>query len=686
MRLKMTTRLGAWAAALLAVGCLSEGDKRPRPPETAPSRQNNAVFGTGPCADWATRACAIEVGTHDAFIDCAPGVQVCENGSWRGCAVDASREHVSVPAPLASRGSPSEVGLLAVGGSSTSCSDNVCNPYCQLYEDEPDDPIEADRIDTPTGTLYGGSLQSSNVPSSFKTKGSLDSQCGNAPGSDSWNSACQFDQHCVDGECVAFEPSESGSCVGIDLTTPTTCVPSSGGKRAITVCNRGSTSAPAGIKCYRYPGGSPQYPNDNPGIGTLVMTTAGAIEAGECETQQVPEATWGQNGIQSVGCNPPQSVVLTVSVGPSYPSGASSTSGTLAWTSPTSAGASDSVEASATPANPTAASTGALYPSANGTFSTDSVWLNPQSAYSSTPSGTYASAAPAAPSVASGSLGPAYPALYTTPASSGETSFTNPQRANAADSSYTTTTPANPSTTVAGTASANDASASWSNLNLAYITGTPALYATATRTSAGTSDGTLSGYTFNLPSNAILDSLQLTAKWKTNLHNTKYTLSAQALTGAASTAIGSSLLKSGTYTTETTDTLTIAAAALSAFYPSDFSDANFKVRLRFARANGGVADSTASVDYVQATLTYHVPNNTASVVYRSFGLGSVPDDAAVQLTASVKWKTGAVNTNFNLGLQVYADYGAATQSAVGSELTRAALDTLDHVDATPALC
>jgi len=72
-------------------------------------------------------------------------------------------------------------------------------------------------------------------------------------GSASWNEACQFDQHCVGNACVAFGPTESGSCNGIDITAPTTCIPSTGSFRDVTVCNRGTVAAPPGISAIAIP-------------------------------------------------------------------------------------------------------------------------------------------------------------------------------------------------------------------------------------------------------------------------------------------------------------------------------------------------------------------------------------------------------------------------------------------------
>jgi hypothetical protein len=691
-------RRGGFGEGLLGLvlwlgACSLDGGKRPERAEgtdvPTASAYDIGVATRGACTDWTTRTCAIELSTQGGFVDCAPGVQVCEQGVWGPCAIDATRAHVRVPAPAASSVSGSasgpRLGLQSIGGTATSCAGNVCNPSCRVFQDEPSVAVAAQRVDAPTGNLYGGALQASNVPSAFKAKGSLDTQCSAAPGSEESNSACQFDQRCVDGECVAFDPGESGICEGIDLTAPTSCVPSSGGTRAITVCNRGTETAPPGVKCYRYPGGSPKYPNPDPGLGTWVMTTAHELEPGDCETQQVAEAIWGQNGIQSVACNPPETAELTATVGPQYPDGASHSSGSIEWTSPGAANDADGASASATPPNPAAATTGPLAPSSSTSFGLDLPWNDAANAYSASPAGSYATASPAAPSVSSGSLGPNHPAAFSMPAVAGDGNFTNPERASVADSFYASATPANPGTTRSAQPSANNGSASWNNLNLAYLSGTPALYATAMRSSAGSSDGELSGFGFDVPSGAVLDSLQLSVKWKTDLHHSKYTLSAQVLTGTANTAIGSALLKSGTYTTETTDTLTVSAATLAAFGVDDFDNGLLKVRLRFQRSNGSVANSTASVDSVQLTLVYHVPNTAASVVYRNFGLDSVPDAASVQLTASVKWKTSAVNAFFRLGLQVYSDYGSASPTAIGSELVRVAGDTLDHIDSTAPL-
>lgn len=638
----------------------------------APGSTSTPNPGTStPCVDWSTRECGVEVGAHDGVVDCARGVQVCENGKYGACVVDAARGTLSVPAPSATLPAQTGLGLQAVGGSATDCDGNVCNPYCQGYKDDPDQPYEGPRVDIPTGIKTGGTLQSSNVPPSFKTKGSLDAQCSEPTGSQEWNEACQFDQHCVNGQCEAFEPGEFGSCTGVDITAPTTCVPATGDSRVLTVCNRGTVSAPAGIKCYRYSGGSPQFPNDDPGVGDLLMTTSKALAPGECESQDVAESVFHQNGIQSVACNPYAAGTVTATLGPRYPSSNTTTPDMFAWTSPANTYAADDVYATAAPDNPNGDTTNPANPTSHASFGTDPGWTNSSFGYSTTPAGSYATAAPAAPALSSGSLTGKYPGGFINPASSSDVSFNDADRMYLEDGNYASVAPANPATPVvlSKLPSSNDGAAAWTNLGNLYTNN--GAYATAKRTSAGSSDAYLSGFGLNVPSGAIVDSLVLRVKWKTDVNSGKYSLTAQAVTGALNTTIGSPLAKSSQYTTESTDELTIPASTLSSFSASDLNA--LRVRLRFNRASGNVADSTASVDFVEVVVTYRKLTTNARIAYRWFGLGGIPSNATVQLNAEVKWKVSAATSNVTLGLQMYKNYGAVGQATLGTELTRTTL-------------
>jgi hypothetical protein len=636
-----------------------------------------------PCEDWSTLECGVELRSHGGLVDCARGVRVCQAGRYGACMTDASLGVVSVEAPQLTLPESPHTGVMAVGGVAASCVDDPCNPLCQRYLDEPATPYEAPRVDTPTGNLYGGSLQSSNVPPAFKNKGSLNSQCSSAVGSQSYKEACQFDQHCVSGACAAFLPGESGSCTGVDITAPTTCVPAAGGTRALTVCNRGTQSAAAGIKCYGYAGGSPQFPNSNPGTtDALLMTTQNALGPGECETQQIDEAIFGPNGIQSVGCNPHE-VTTTSATLLAYPSSSTTTTGKLPWLNATRGYASDGSDATVSPQDPNGASSGSLSPTADTTFAGDGAWNNPASAY--TLDGSFASVAPSAPAGGAGPIGPRYPRGFTNPASSSDSSWSNPDRIYSADSSYLSAAPSNPTTTttVSGVPSTNDGSATWSNRT--QTAASDGSSATSTLNAAGTNDLVVGGFGFSLPPNAVIDEVDLSVRWHASVNSNKYSLSAQAMTGSGNTVVGSALTKSSTYTTDTTDSLAITSG-LSGFTASDFSSTNFKVRLRFSRSNGSVTASTASVDWVSVSLKYHLSQTQASVVYQYFGLGSIPSSASVQLTAEVKWKSSAVNNNLVLGMQLYKNWGSTSQATLGSEVTRTpALANTDYVDTTAAL-
>jgi hypothetical protein len=638
------------------------------------------------CEPFAVRECGIELGTFQGQTNCARGTQICENGTWGACAADPSKGTTSVPARSAQVGSADHFGTQAIGGTSTKCIDNPCDPYCQIFTDVPDAAITADRTVTTTGWQSGGTLAGSNNPPAFKDKGSLNAQCSNPVGSQSWNEACQFDQHCVGNACVAFGPTESGSCTGIDITAPTTCIPMTG-FRDVTVCNRGTVAAPPGVKCYRYSGGSPQYPNDDPGVGAVIMTTATTIAPGTCETQQIPEAVFQQNGIQSVMCNPPAGGVNVVVSGPKYPASNGSVSGMVSWSSPANGYASDGVNATAAPPNPNGATTGPSFPAAAATFGSDGAWSNTANAYSDTPAGQYATASPAFPAMSSGTVGPNAPTSNVNPSSSSDGAWSNPTNGYASDSSYATAAPSNPGTSivVTGAPSSDDGSTSWTNLNQGYTS--DGLYTTSLLNDAGTNTASFGGFGFDsIPANAVLDSLTLTVKWKSTVNSSKYTLGVEAVTGASNTTIGSELVKPSPLTTETTDTLTVPAATLSAFTASDFTDANLRVKLRFTRSNGSVTDATASVDYVSVSLSYHLTSTTSSIAFGNFGLDSVPSGASVKMTVEVKWKTSTVNAYVTLGMQAYKEWGTANQAPIGAEVTRTpALANTDYVDSSAVL-
>lgn len=278
-----------------------------------------------PCEPGQVRDCGIEIGRSGSVIDCAKGTQTCgADKAWGACFASGTTFKAAAPATktLSSPG----LGTNAVGGSSTTCADNPCNPYCQTFNDAPDTGITSDSVTTvsPGPTI---SLEASNVPGGFQSKGTLDSQCSSAPGSLSYREACQFDMKCgtkSDGTagCVAFATGEKNACAGVDITAPPVCVPTDTSTwRNLTVCNRGSVDLTQNIQCMGYPGNAPQFPDDNPGAGRVVLQTGSTVDpttgttnpisvtnplkAGECRTYRVPNSNFLSNGTESIMCNPP---------------------------------------------------------------------------------------------------------------------------------------------------------------------------------------------------------------------------------------------------------------------------------------------------------------------------------------------------------------------------------------------
>ncbi|WP_437594616.1 vWA domain-containing protein [Sorangium sp. So ce1000] len=123
--------------------------------------------------------------------------------------------------------------------------------------------------------------------------------CATAQGAGCCTPGGEWTQSCVDlvesvcgetcpqkGLCKSYMPNETDStCALPDLTIGVPC----GG--TVPVCNRGTTTAPAGINIHRYPAGANQLPSSapsrvlnacSPSGGTLACTTTQAIAPGEC--------------------------------------------------------------------------------------------------------------------------------------------------------------------------------------------------------------------------------------------------------------------------------------------------------------------------------------------------------------------------------------------------------------------
>jgi len=292
------------------------------------------------CVPGQVRDCGVEIGTRGAYVDCAKGTQTClADKSWSTCVATGARYTAKAP-PAKSGSSDPNLGSKVVGGSSTICTDNPCNPYCKSFDDLPDTGLTSDAVTTvlPGPTI---TLEASNVPGGFQNKGTLDAWCLSSNPAEV-AAACQFDMHCgkkPDGTtgCIPFNTNEKDSCTGVDITAPVVCTPDDTKTyRNLTICNRGSQDLSQNIVCMGFPGNSPQYPNDVPGVGPVVLdtstqvnvatgstnpiTAANKLKAGECRTYEVLNTNFVSNGTESIMCNPYSTGALTTSYIDSVPS------------------------------------------------------------------------------------------------------------------------------------------------------------------------------------------------------------------------------------------------------------------------------------------------------------------------------------------------------------------------------
>jgi hypothetical protein len=137
---RIALQRGAWLGLAVAAlgGCGDSGAATsPGVGSSEPEPARPPLSATG-CTTGSNRVCHVELGKHGDVINCAIGTQSCVDEHWSACMVDPARGTTSVPAPP-----PKVAGLReqALAGSSTTCADNPCDPYCLTYDDVPDDPI-----------------------------------------------------------------------------------------------------------------------------------------------------------------------------------------------------------------------------------------------------------------------------------------------------------------------------------------------------------------------------------------------------------------------------------------------------------------------------------------------------------------------------------------------------------------
>ena len=560
------------------------------------------------------RPCGLELRAHDGVVECATGTQICDGAGWGLCLLDATKKATRVQAPAGyAPPLPGARNAWSVGGAATSCTNNPCNPYCQVFSDVPDAAVRGDVTTITLEASPGPSLENSNVPNGIGNKGDdPNGVCQPGCSSQACLQACQFDMKCSPtkaGTCVPWAVEESGSCIGIDITAPTTC--SVTGGRNLTVCNRGTLSAAAGVKCYLFPGNSQHMPDSSPDVGgaTLIMTTNTVIEPGHCETQTISTSLFDSNGTEELVCNPSGTVPENVSVSAS-PTTQQSIAAYAGWTSPERGYDADDSYATATPL------------SAQGTLS----------------------AGPFLPTTAA-AVGTAEPWSTTANAYGDDGQNMTATPSSTATSYVTARTPTIDDGSLGTDAYAND--------------GAVATLSIAKGKSASVE---FTGFGFantNVPVGATIASVTARVVWKVDAAKDPVTVAVQMSHGG--TAIGTA----ATATYDANDAPTTLSAlnqtVTSGVTPSLLTDsANFGVTVSFDNLSSGKGLTIlASIDYVEVGVTW--TNGTAAAIASLGGFhfdNLVPADATItSLTSEVKWSVAAAAANATLELEAYKNGG-----------------------------
>lgn len=648
----MRSWMGVLAVACAAVACHASD----RSVSSGDGDFTNTTPGGAPCTDGDFAACAIELGRHDGVIDCAQGTKTCVGGSWGTCQPNGSKK--TVAAPPAKMGWSDDIGTQSVGGTSTTCVDDPCNPYCNTFTDTPGVAVTS----TPTTTTTTGStvsLSNSNTPSGFQKKGTLDAQCATPCTSYACMSACQFDMHCGTTSsgtagCVAYGSGEednfssSWACSGQpDITMPPVCSTDSNTTRNLTICNRGTADLTQNVRCYGYPGNSPMFPNDSPGVGNLVLDTSSTpaptsalpiststpIKAGTCRTYKIANSQFTSSGTESIMCNPQSTGSGTVTT--TITSLATTSSGSD-W-APLANVLSDT-DANATTSATVGQSVSRALATSSGDMSPSGSWANVSNVYSLSDGGASMSAPFAS------TVGTTYSTPTTTLSNVGTGGITPPKWA-LGYASPKTSAPADFKTALAAIGDGYFAAAALPKPSNTTLT-------LAMPIAAPPAGSVLQGLhvhaVYTLPTSKIFAKFVLTKADGTVV----WTACSGSGTGCpASAALG--LGAGNVLDADILPPLAITAADLP----------NMQLQL-YASSSTGSSTYSFSVDAIGFTTRSYVPStSTVSLSAFAFSIPSTSTITAAEI--EVAWNTSIANSNATMGLQAVD----ASGTAIGSEQT-----------------
>jgi hypothetical protein len=718
----VATLLLVVVALVLASGC----EVSSNPPQLGSGEIPTLSGGGGPCGpNGVTAQCHVSLGTYGGVAMCADGTMTCQGGAWGPCMTSGTRTASDpgvITTHLDSFGPTLNGGLhgLAIVATSSSCTNDPCDPNCWMFADQPDAALQGDVVRVSAGMFTGfGQLPSGNPPSGFQNNAddyaNICSEAACSPAnmatatdtsigttSSACQAACQFGSQCSGNGCVMFGAGATGSCQGVDLSTPIACDTSSGAHR-LELCNTGTDDVPAnsGIVCYAYAGSSPAYPSTNcasdsdcpprepmcmgapagtslgicmPALGTLIDTFNEAIPHGTCVTHT--PTTWPSSGTESLYCN----ARVSSTIDATYPS---ATTYAFPTTTP-SAGSWTTTNGAYQVGGSTAqlsfvSSTAGPVP-AGGVSGDSGGWSNEAGMLTATPGG-----APATVDVAD-AFSSIWPAVgspstvattgtWTTPTNADTATGTAGQYASAVVAVATTSsTPVESGTT----ATADSAlTTPWTTLTNAQGSpdGASASISVPSRADAGLYLS-YSGFGAAPPAGAKLVGATAQVYWMANSIKVQGTLE---LYNSAGTLIATGTPSAVAATTGaiTATTFTFTQAQLAAMSTNDLASTNANL-VHFWVHNSGTLAHTVYVDAITIEFSYQV---TPTLTLTNFGI-SVPSDATItSVVVQVGVGEAASNTNAQVQVQAYQDATTlsapyATTAATQTPTTAIAAETL----------
>lgn len=298
-----------FSSLVVAVALVSCGSGKAAP--TGSDTTNNAgVNSTGescttpnddcPCTtEGQVVACGkVQVKTGTT-VTCEMGNRTCSGGHWSTC--QGTSITTKALAPLSPTNGVGILALPIVTNQSAGCSLNLCDPYCNQFDNHPNGPSDAGADDS--GFLITADAGLEPTPAASVVVGVLagqvqvasttgDTDCTPAPPNlhtgactGSPYSSCQQDFRCDTGSnhCVwnGGEGYYDGTAGGPDLTMGAAC--SYGAGANFPVCNRGSTSIASGTVLNVFYSNT-QLNGCAPPTGTpdCTGTTTAALDPGSC--------------------------------------------------------------------------------------------------------------------------------------------------------------------------------------------------------------------------------------------------------------------------------------------------------------------------------------------------------------------------------------------------------------------